>query len=60
MVDSFIKYCYINGNDIISFDINNDKKKATLTHMYVHRTSYKETNNNISKNMKEIDNESAT
>ena len=36
-------YCYANRNDLIlvSFNIKNNKTKATLAHTYVHRTSYK-------------------
>ena len=28
-------YCYTNGNDLISFNIKNNKTKATLTHTYI-------------------------
>ena len=28
-------YCYVNGNDLILFNIKNDKTKAILTHRYI-------------------------
>ena len=28
-------YCYANGNDLVSFNITNDKTRSTLTEMYI-------------------------
>ena len=49
---------YANGNDLISFNIKNDKTKATLTHMYIELAISIPTTTSTS--MKEMDNESAT
>ena len=32
---NFLTYSYANGNDLILLTVENDKTKATLTHMYI-------------------------
>ena len=41
------KYFYANGNDVISFNIKNDRTKATLTHMYTELVISKPTTTSV-------------
>ena len=40
-------YCYANGWELISFNIKNDKTKATLTHMYIELVISKPTTTSV-------------
>ena len=42
-----IKYCYTNGNDLISLNIKNDKAKSTLTDMYIELVISKPTTTSV-------------
>ena len=44
---ALLKYCYANGNDLISFNVKNDKIKATLTHMYTELVINKPTTTSV-------------